>query len=505
MLRVPKALVVVLVGVLGGMAGAGIAILRYESGPSQSYAADRQVAVAAREHLAQTRGYVDALSDDFQTVAKAIRPSVVSVSTVQHIRAAVPRGTQPELPQEFRRFFGDDFFGQSPLQVPQGEFERDGLGSGVIITSDGYILTNNHVVRGADEVSVTLSDKRTLKAKIVGTDAKTDLAVLKVEATGLFPAALGDSDAADVGQWVLAIGSPFGLEQTVTAGIISAKARQMGLADYEDFIQTDAAINPGNSGGPLLNMRGEVIGINTAIASRTGAYNGVGFAIPSNLARSIKDAIIQHGRVQRGRLGALIQNLNEDLAKSFGYNSTKGVLVGDVVKDSPAEKAGLQAGDIIVEFNGQPVENANALRMAVAATPPGTPTQLTIVRGGRRQVLKIVTDELTDEPIGLGRTQPEASKFNLGVTVQTITPDLAEQLGYNRNQQGAVVTDVEAGSVAARAGLRPKDIIVNLDGQAIRSVRDFRAAMDKADMAHGIRLQVMTDGVRRFIFLKNAG
>ncbi len=351
---------------------------------------------------------------------------------------------------------------------------------------------------------MTLSDRRTISAKVVGTDPKTDVAVVKVAADDLVPAPLGDSDAAEVGEWVLAVGSPFGLDQTVTAGIISAKGRQMDIADYEDFIQTDAAINPGNSGGPLVNLKGQVIGINTAIASRTGGNNGVGFAIPSNLASSIRDAIVKHGRVQRGRLGALIQDLNEDLAKSFNYDSNKGVLVGDVLDDSPAKKAGLKSGDIVIEFNGKEMEDANQLRMAVAATAPGTGSDLTIVRDGKRQTLKITTDELTDETAKTGpRGAAEESSADFGLTVQTLTPELADQLGYEQNQLGAVITNVDPTSIAARVGLQPRDLVVDVDGKAIRNIRDFREAMSKADTAQGVRLQVMRDGNRRFVFLKN--
>ena len=318
------------------------------------------------------------------------------------------------------------------------------------------------------------------------------------------PAPLGNSDAAEVGEWVLAVGSPFGLDQTVTAGIISAKSRQMDIADYEDFIQTDAAINPGNSGGPLVNLKGQIIGINTAIASRTGGNNGVGFAIPSNLASSIMDAIVKHGRVQRGRLGALIQDLNEDLAKSFNFDSTKGVLIGDVLDDSPAKKAGLKSGDIVVEFNGKPMDSANQLRMAVAATGPGTSSELTIVRDGKRQTVKITTDELTDETAKAGPSGAEESSADFGLTVQTLTPELAERLGYEQNQQGVVITDVNATSIAARAGLRQGDLVLQVDGKPIRNIRDFREAMSKADTAKGVLLQVMRDGSRRFVFLKSS-
>jgi len=510
MLRFPKGLLWVLTAVIGGMVGAGIVMLRSESKTTWSYGADNREAQTARAELARGDYQANDLTTAFRTVAKAMRPSVVSVSTVKHVRPSqLERGRErarPQVPEQFRDFFGDEFpldrFFEMP-DMPRG-FDQEGLGSGVIVSSDGYILTNNHVVRSADEVNVTLSDGRTISAKAVGTDPKTDVAVLKVEAEGLVPAPLGNSDAAEVGEWVLAVGSPFGLEQTVTAGIISAKGRQMYIADYEDFIQTDAAINPGNSGGPLVNLKGQVIGINTAIASRTGGNNGVGFAIPSNMASSIMDAIVKHGRVQRGRLGALIQDLNEDLAKSFNFDSTKGVLIGDVVDDSPAKKAGLKSGDIVVEFNGKPTESANQLRMAVAATPPGTSSELTIVRDGKRQTLKITTDELTDD---VAKTSPsgaaEESSADFGLTVQTLTAELADQLGYEQNQQGVVITDVDPTSIAARAGLRPRDLVVAVDGNTIRNIRDFREAMSKADTAKGVRMQVMRDGSRRFVFLKS--
>jgi len=508
----PKGLLWVLIAMLAGAAGAGIVLLRSESRVNWTYAAEARETQEARAELARSDYRSDDLATAFRTVAKAMRPSVVSVSTVRNMRLSrqergAPR-ERPQVPEQFREFFGEDspferFFNAPDL--PE-RFNQQGMGSGVIISADGYILTNNHVVRGADEVSVTLSDRRTIAAKVVGTDPKTDVAVLKVETAGLVAAPLGNSDEAEVGEWVLAVGSPFGLDQTVTAGIISAKGRQMAIADYEDFIQTDAAINPGNSGGPLVNLKGQVIGINTAIASRTGGNAGVGFAIPSNMASTIMDAILRDGRVQRGRLGALIQDLTEDLAKSFGFDSTKGVLVGDVVPGSPAEKAGLKSRDIVVEFKGQRMENANQLRMAVAATPPGTNSELTIFRDGKRQKLKITTDELTDETPRIGSRGPgeeaEESAANVGITVQPLTPEIAERLGYQQDQQGMVITNVDPAGLAARSGLRQRDLIVDVDDKPVRNARDFREAIAQADIAKGVRLEVIRDGSRRFVFLK---
>jgi len=501
MIRLPKTLAFVLTAVIGGAVGAGVAMLRSEGQSGLSYAADGRIALVARQNLSE----VDDLSSAFRNVATAMRPSVVSISSVRRVRpsSSMRRG-RPDLPEEFRGLVPDDMFDRFfEFREPENGFQRQGLGSGVIISSDGYIVTNNHVVRAADEINVTLHDKRTVEAEVVGTDAKTDLAVLKIDAGDLLPAPFGDSEAAEVGEWVLAIGSPFGLRQTVTAGIISAKGRQMEITDYEDFIQTDAAINPGNSGGPLVNMRGQVIGINTAIASRTGTYTGVGFAIPSSMVRKIKDAIVKHGRVQRGRMGALIQNLDEDLARSFGYDSTKGVLVGDVLPDSPAEKAGLRAGDIVVEYNGRAVSDVNSLRNAVADTPPNTRSELLVFRDGKTRRMPIVVDELTDEPIRVGHRGGSESSVNLGMTVQTLTPDLARQLGYEAGDQGVVVTDVEPGSLGAQAGVSTRDVIVDVNGKRVRNVRDFQEAMDQSDVSKGVRLQVMREGVRRYVFLKS--
>jgi serine protease Do len=499
MSRFPRTITILLVGILGGAVGAGLMLLRTDSKGHYAYAAEARAALAARQELGPARD----LSAGFRAGPTALRPSVVSISSVTRARVRSSRNAQPDLPEEFRDFFGPDFFDRfHNFRMPRDGQEQQGLGTGVIVSEDGYVLTNNHVVRGADEVTVTLSDDRALKAKIVGTDAKTDLAVLKIEARDLVPAALGDSDQAEVGDWVLAIGSPFGLDQTVTAGIISAKGRHMRIAEYEDFIQTDAAINPGNSGGPLVNLQGQVIGINTAIASRSGGYQGVGFAIPSNMVTMVKDAILKQGHVQRGRLGALIQNLNEDLAKSFGYDSSKGVLVGDVLKDSPAEKAGLKTGDIVVKFNGRSVETADQLRNAVAATPPGTKAEVVFFRDGKQQKLSLTIGELEDERVAATDSPRGESPTPWGLSVQTLTPELARQLGADRDEQGVVITDVEPGSTAARVGLRPKDTIVSVGNTPVRSVREFREAVDKAGAGGGIRLQVKREDGRLFVFLK---
>jgi len=444
------------------------------------------------------------LSQAFQHVAKSVKPSVVSIRSVRRMAVRQPqmRPFGPQVPDEFRGFFDDEMFERFfEDRLPDREFERRGMGSGVVISADGYIVTNNHVVGQADEVKVTLSDGREFTAEIVGTDRSTDLAVLKIDADNLQPATLGSSDELEVGEWVLAMGSPFGLEQTVTAGIISAKSRaNMGITDYEDFIQTDAAINPGNSGGPLVNLRGEVVGINTAIASRSGGYMGVGFAIPSDMTRAIVDSLITEGSVTRGWLGAMIQDLDDDLARSFGYDATDGVLIGDVMPDSPAQQAGLQSGDIVTSFDGQPVTSANQLRNLVAQAKPGEEVQASVFRDGEELSVTVTIAKRDDQT--LQAAIGDRSTSGLGMTVQTLTNQQARELGLPGEAAGVVVTEVEPGSLAHRAMIRPQDVIVSVGGREVRTAREFREAVADLDLQQGIRLQVFRDGFRRFVYLR---
>jgi serine protease Do len=318
---------------------------------------------------------------------------------------------------------------------------------------------------------------------------------------------LGNSDALEVGDWVMAIGSPLGFNQTVTAGIISAMGRQVGVTNggYEDFLQTDAAINPGNSGGPLVNLKGEVIGINTAIASRSGGFSGIGFAIPVNMARSVMNQIRDNGKVTRGRIGAAIQDLTEDLAKSFGYSGREGALIDDVVPDSPAAKAGLKPGDIVTKYQGKPVKSSSQFRNAVAATAPNTKADIEIFRDGKKQSLQVQIGLLSEEE--LARSQPaaggdEEAAESLGLTVQPLTPELARQLGMKEGQAGVVIAAVEPGSLAARGGLRPGDLITSVGGKPVANLKEFRETMAQQKASAGVRLQIVREGSNRFVFLR---
>ncbi|MFO0868012.1 MAG: DegQ family serine endoprotease [Pirellulales bacterium] len=489
---------------LGAACGAFAVSLMHSGGGQATLAQER--ASAARRELAQATD----LAQGFKLTAQAVRPSVVSISSLKKIRVTNPRFRQrnggPELPEELRRFFGEDPFERMLPQLPEGGIPQEGLGSGLIVSEDGYILTNNHVVAGADEVTVSLADDRQLPAKIVGTDRATDVALLKVDASGLVPVVLGDSDTMEVGDWVLAIGSPLGFDQTVTAGIISAKERQVGVTNggYEDFLQTDAAINPGNSGGPLVNLRGEVIGINTAIASRSGGFSGIGFAIPINLARSIMHQIRDSGKVTRGRIGAAIQDLTEDLARSFGYDGREGALIDDVVPDSPAAKAGLKSGDIVTRYQGKPVKSSSHFRNAVAATPPNSQADLEVFRDGRRLQLKVTVATLTDDDVA--KMVPEngesESSEDWGIAVQVLSPEIARRLNLKEDLAGVVVSEVAPGSAAARARLRPGDVITSVGGQPVRNVKEYREALKQQKLDSGVRIQVVREGVNHFLFLR---
>jgi len=440
---------------------------------------------------------LQAIQEAFVEVADRVKPSVVNINTTQKVRP--PRRPQLDpLPRgPLRDFFGEDFFERFFREGPRRDLERRSLGSGVIIDQQGFILTNNHVIERADEIQVTLSDKRTFKAKVVGSDPKTDLAVIRVEkATGLVPARLGDSDRIRIGEWAIAIGNPFGLSQTVTVGVISATGRSnVGITAYEDFIQTDASINPGNSGGPLLNIRGEVMGINTAIVA---AGQGIGFAIPINMAKGIKDMLIAQGRVVRGWLGVQIQSLTEDLATQFGAKQDEGVLIANLLKDGPAEKGGLKEGDVILEVDGAKVTGVSQLQRLVAAVPPGKQVNLKVRREGRDLFQSLAVGEMpTEEPVVAAAAPEEQGAAPYGFKVQDLTPELREQFGL-KETDGVVVSELDPEGPAARTGLRPGDVILEVGRQKVKNSKEFAAAVRRAK-EKGLLLRVWRDGGSQFV------
>ena len=411
-------------------------------------------------------------SQPFVAISKQARASVVNISSVRK-RTRKSIGPDPLFEDPlFRRFFGDEFERRTP--GPR-DYREQGLGSGVIVSSDGYIVTNNHVVDGMDEVTVSLPDKRTFKAKIIGTDPKTDVAVIKIDASNLPVLPWGDASQLQVGEMVLAVGNPFGLSQTVTMGIISAVGRaNVGIVDYEDFIQTDAAINPGNSGGALVNLKGELIGINTAIFSQSGGYMGIGFAIPSNMAKSVMQNLITHGKVVRGWIGVSIQEVTADLAQEFGSLEATGALVADVMDDSPASKAKLERGDIIRAYNGTTIRDPGHLRSLVAETAPGAIVTVSVFRDKKPHDLKVTVGEL---PKDLAMASREAGTTKgdhvlSGLTVENL-PGEMERFGRGKARSGVVVTHIDSDSAAERAGLRTGDIIREINRKPVKDVKDF--------------------------------
>ncbi len=409
------------------------------------------------------------LSDEFVRVADEIKPSVVSIMVQSRAASA---GMDPQM-EFFRRFWNMPGF---PGPGDRAKPRRMGIGSGVIVDAEGHVLTNNHVIREAEEITIGLSDGREFKAKVVGRDPKTDVAVIKIEAPRLRPARLGNSDDLKVGEFVLAVGNPFGLDFTVTSGIVSAKGRaRLQVADYEDFIQTDAAINPGNSGGPLVDLDGEVVGINTLILSRSGGNQGIGLAIPVNMARAVMTELIRSGKVTRGWLGVVIQDLTPRLAKAMGLRAREGVLVAQVAEDSPAEKAGLKDRDVIVQYEGKAITNVNNLRNRVAQTSPGTVAGLELLRGGKKIRAAVTIGELPQDLAGLAPAKQEL----LGMTLEQPTPQLARRYGLKR-AEGLVVTGVERGSPADRAALQEGDVITQAGKKRVSTVEEFRRAVERS-------------------------
>jgi Do/DeqQ family serine protease len=428
-------------------------------------------------------------------IAERVTPAVVNITTTKlRSMTSIPFTAPPEL----REFFG----------APPDRHEREvGAGSGVVISADGYIVTNNHVIEGADEIKVTFADKREFEAKLIGSDPPSDVALLKIDATKLPNVGFGNSAKLRLGEFVLAIGNPYGVGQTVTMGIVSAKGRtpNIGKVEYEDFIQTDAAINPGNSGGALVNMQGELVGINTAIISKSGGAQGIGFAVPSNMVKPILEQVREHGRVRRGYLGVTIQDLTPELAHAFRLKDTKGVVIGDVVEKGPASRAKIQAEDVILSFNDQPATNASDLRNAIALMKPGSKVRLAILRAEKKLELTVTLDEKA--PSAEPEAQAEAEEREptpmllAGLTVRDLSRDIRKKFDVPAAVSGVVVSDVEQGSLAQRAGLVRGDVITSVDRQPVRSAADFSRLVrkDAKDVVLRVRHQY---GASTFVVLK---
>ena len=449
---------------------------------------------------------------DFSPLVDAVGPSVVNIRTMEKVtRQGVEfqgfPGMDPDMLEFFRRF-GLPVPSMPPQQRPgpqgneggdDGESQPSGVGSGFILSSDGYIMTNAHVVEGASEVMVTLADKREFKAKIVGADKRTDVAVVKIDAKGLPAVKIGDVNRLKVGEWVMAIGSPFGLENTVTAGIVSAKQRDTG--DYLPFIQTDVAINPGNSGGPLINMRGEVVGINSQIYSRSGGFMGISFAIPMDEAIRVSDQLRATGKVSRGRIGVQIGPVDKEVAESIGLGNATGALVSAVEPDSPAAKAGLQAGDVIVQFNGTKIDKVSDLPRLVGNTKPGSKASLTIFRRGKQQQLAITVADVPADESQLAQASEESSATanakTLGLRVTDLTAAQKKALGVRGGVQVA-----EASGPAARAGMRPGDVVLAIANTEVASVKDFEAALAKADQSKPVNVLVRRDEWAQYLLIR---
>ncbi|MGE5239974.1 MAG: DegQ family serine endoprotease [Chloroflexota bacterium] len=429
---------------------------------------------------------LEKFGDAMVKVAEKAKPAVVNISTSKTVKTQRhPFFDDPF----FKRFFGEG-------GMPQKR-KVTNLGSGVIASADGYILTNNHVIEGAEDILVKLADNREFKGKVIGTDPRTDIAVIKIEASDLPTVPWADSDKLHVGQVVLAIGNPYGLNQTITMGIISALGRSgLGITDYEDFIQTDAAINPGNSGGALVNTKGELIGINTAIFSTSGGYQGIGLAIPSNMVRSVIDSIINQGKVVRGWLGVQIQQLTPELAKQFDLKDDHGVLLVDIVEGGPAEKSGLKRGDVLIEYDGKKVDTPVNLRNLVAATKPGTQVKVVVLREGKPVTIGVTIEELrSDQQAAAGVSLDNALR---GVSVQDLTDQILQSLGITKKIKGVIITNIEEDSPSSGA-ITKGDIIVEINRKPVENLSEYNAAASKIEKDQGIVLLIVRNGIYQYV------
>ena len=449
----------------------------------------------------------------FSSVVKKAAPAVVYIRVEKDIKGF--GSGRMSVPEDFmnnpflRRFFGDHFeqFQQQPQMPKQREEREESAGSGFIISQDGLILTNNHVVEDADDIKVKLADKREFTAKVVGTDPQSDVALIKIDADNNLPVLpLGDSNQLEVGEWVIAIGSPFELSQSVTVGVVSAKGRNgMGVSEYENFIQTDAAINPGNSGGPLLNIRGEAVGINSAILSRTGGYMGIGLAIPINMAKTVEEQLRSHGKVIRGWLGLVIQDVDENLAQSFGLANAEGILVSEITAGSPAEKADLKRGDVITSLNGVKLTDVNDLRNKVAMTAPGSTVSLDIIRNRSQKQVQVL---IAEQPVDFSRRakmkmlQKHGSVLEkLGLQLQELTPELSAQFGY-QSGQGVIVTEVEQGSPADNVGIEPGQLIEEVNQVRVHNLFELKEALSKGGSSGQVLLSIRSGEFSKYVALK---
>ncbi|HXJ17269.1 MAG TPA: DegQ family serine endoprotease [Candidatus Polarisedimenticolia bacterium] len=483
------------VAILAALVCGGVLAIGLRDWTGQRVFGAPQVAVTVARSEAPVA--LGTFSNGFASVLKSALPAVVNIHTSKIVK---PRQYQMPFFSDpfFRQFFGDQFGQMQPR--PQRE---QSLGSGVIVASDGTILTNNHVIDGATDIKVQLSDKREFKAKVIGSDPKTDVAVLKIEATGLPTLALGDSSKLRVGDLVLAIGDPFGVGETATMGIISATGRSgLNIESYEDFIQTDAAINPGNSGGAMIDLRGNLVGINTAILSGgTGGNQGIGFAIPINLAHSVMDQIVTHGKVVRGYLGVYIQDVTPQIAKQFGLSQNNGVLIGDVSPNTPGSRAGLKRGDVVLDLNGKPVKDANELRLQVSQTAPGTLVKLRVWRDGKAQDVSVTLGELPEKSAAEGGGGESGGGALQGVQVQALTPDIAQQLNVSPGTRGVVVSSVDPSSAAAAAGVERGDIIQEVNHKPVTNVSEYNQALSGAGN-QPVMLLINENGVTRYVVVE---
>ncbi|WP_232068716.1 DegQ family serine endoprotease [Nitrospira sp. KM1] len=443
-------------------------------------------------------------SKSFVDIAKMAKPAVVNIAATRNGKPGEGSQSSPFDDPFFRKFFGDEFFKRD---APHRDRKERGQGSGVIVDANGLIITNNHVVNKADEIRVILSDKREFKGKLIGTDTKTDIAVVKIEASGLSTIPWADSDQLEVGEFVLAVGSPFGLTQSVTMGIVSAVGRaSMGIAEYEDFIQTDAAINPGNSGGALVNVHGELVGINTAIFSQSGGNMGIGFAVPSNLARSMMDQLVKTGKVVRGWLGVAIQELTPELASQFGVPDTKGVLVSDVMDDSPAKKAGFERADVIIEYDGKPMDSPTHLRNAVAQTPVGRKVPVKVLREKKPKTIDVT---IVEQPKSLAQSGSEENSESTAPTgvlsdldVRELNEELAGRYGMKTSERGVVVVRVKSGSPAEEMGVREGDMILEVNRKPVGSLKSYERAVAGLGKDQTVLLLLKRKGQTIFLTLK---